>query len=86
MVKSCSGERLKKVYFSPYFLNKEPSLVAGLARQQLAGTGIWRNPPDFRGIRSKYRNSCPVGIPEKKSVKAKEKNRNSCDPSKTTFL
>ena len=82
MVKSCSGERLKKVYFSPYLLNKEPSLVAGLARQQLAGTGIL---PDSGGILIKYRNSCPQEFLRKIPVKS-EKNRNSCDLFKTTFL
>jgi hypothetical protein len=82
MVKSCSGERLKKVYFSPYLLNKEPSLVAGLARQQLAGTGIL---PDSGGILIKYRNSCPQEFLRKIPVKS-GKNRNSCDPSKNTFL
>jgi hypothetical protein len=45
----------------------------------LAGTGIRRNPPDSGRIWSKYRNSCPTGIPAKKSCKS-EKNRNSCDP------
>ena len=82
MVKSCSGERLKKVNFSPYLLNKEPSLVAGLARQQLAGTGIL---PDSGGILIKYRNSCPQEFLRKIPVKS-EKNRNSCDLSKTKFL
>jgi hypothetical protein len=31
----------------------------------LAGTGIWRNPEDSGGIGTKYRNSCPTGIPAK---------------------
>jgi len=44
----------------------------------LAGTGILGNPPDSGGIRSKYRNSCPPGIPAKKSCKL-GKNRNYCD-------
>jgi hypothetical protein len=38
----------------------------------LAGTGIWRNPEESGEIRSKYRNSCPTGIPAK----------NSCDSGK----
>jgi hypothetical protein len=38
----------------------------------LAGTGIQRNPEDSKGIRTKYRNSCPTGIPAK----------NSCDINK----
>jgi hypothetical protein len=33
----------------------------------LAGTGIQRNPEESRGIQGKYRNSCPTGIPAKKS-------------------
>jgi hypothetical protein len=33
----------------------------------LAETGIWRNPEESGEIRSKYRNSCPTGIPAKKS-------------------
>jgi hypothetical protein len=44
----------------------------------LAGTGIRRNPEESGGIRSKYRNSCPTGIPAKKSCDS-SKNRNSCD-------
>jgi hypothetical protein len=39
----------------------------------LAGTGIWRNPPDSVGIRSKFRNSCPAGIPAKNSCKSEKK-------------
>jgi hypothetical protein len=38
----------------------------------LAGTGIRRNPEESGGIRGKYRNSCPKGIPAK----------NSCDHGK----
>jgi hypothetical protein len=38
----------------------------------LAGTEIWRNPEESGGIRSKYRNSCPTGIPAE----------NSCDSGK----
>jgi hypothetical protein len=45
----------------------------------LAGTGIRKNPSDSGGFWSKYRNSCPAGIPAKNPVKVK-KNRNSCDP------
>jgi hypothetical protein len=44
----------------------------------LAGTGIRRNPEESGGIRSKYRNSCPTGIPAKNSCDA-AKNRNSCN-------
>jgi hypothetical protein len=32
----------------------------------LAETGIRQNPEESEGIRSKYRNSCPRGIPAKK--------------------
>jgi hypothetical protein len=39
----------------------------------LAGTGIRRNPEESRGNRSKYRNSCPTGIPEKKSCDSGKK-------------
>jgi hypothetical protein len=39
----------------------------------LAGTGIWRNSEESRGIRSKYRNSCPAGIPAKKSCESGKK-------------
>jgi hypothetical protein len=47
----------------------------------LAGTGIWRNPPDSRDFPIKYRNSCPTGIPAKKSCKSK-KTGNSATPSR----
>jgi hypothetical protein len=82
MVKSCSGEGLKRSILVHILLNKEPSLVAGLARQQLARTGIL---PDSGGIMIKYRNSFPQEFLPKIPVKSK-KNRNSCDLSKTTFL
>jgi hypothetical protein len=79
MVKSCLGERLKKVYFSPYFtyqrafFSRWPSQTAiGGIRNLEESSGIWRNPPDSEGIRSKYRNSCPAGIPAKIPVKAKK--------------
>jgi hypothetical protein len=39
----------------------------------LAGTGIRRNPLDSGGIRSKYRNSCPTGIPVKNSCDSRKK-------------
>jgi hypothetical protein len=39
----------------------------------LAGTGIRRNPEESRGIRSKYRNSCPTGIPAKKICDSSKK-------------
>jgi hypothetical protein len=39
----------------------------------LAGTGILRNPQESSGIRSKYRNSCPPGIPAKNSSKIGKK-------------
>jgi hypothetical protein len=45
----------------------------------LEGTGILRNPPESAGFRVKHRNSCPTGIPAKKSCK-NGKNRNFCDP------
>jgi hypothetical protein len=39
----------------------------------LAGTGIRRNLEESGGIRSKYRNSCPTGIPAKKSCDSGKK-------------
>jgi hypothetical protein len=39
----------------------------------LAGTGIHRNPEESGGIRSKYRSSCPTGIPAKKSCDSGKK-------------
>jgi hypothetical protein len=47
--------------------------------------GIQRNPEESGGIRCKYRNSCPAGIPAKNPAKVAE-TRNFQDPSKTTFL
>ncbi len=38
--------------------------------------GIWRNLEESGGIRWKYRNSCPAGIPAKNPVIVAE-NRNS---------
>jgi hypothetical protein len=35
--------------------------------------GIRRNPEESGGIRSKYRNSCPAGIPAKKSFESGKK-------------
>jgi hypothetical protein len=39
----------------------------------LAGTGLWRNPEKPGGILSKYRNSCPTGIPAKNSCESGKK-------------
>jgi hypothetical protein len=39
----------------------------------LAETGIRRNPEESGGIWSKYRNSCPTGIPAKKSCDCDKK-------------
>jgi hypothetical protein len=36
----------------------------------LAGTGIRQNPEESGGIRGKYRNSCPAGIPATKSCES----------------
>jgi hypothetical protein len=63
MVKSSSGERLKKSILVHILLNKEPSLVFGRNR----------NPPESGGILSKYRNSCPEEFLRKIPVKL-EKN------------
>jgi hypothetical protein len=43
------------------------------ARQHLARTGIRRNPKESGGIQSKYRNSCPAGIPAKNSCESGKK-------------
>jgi hypothetical protein len=51
------------------------NLSPGLATQLLAGIGILRNPH-----LSKYRNSCPAGIPANKIPVKVAENRNSCDP------
>jgi len=84
MVKSCLplGERLKRSILVHILLNKEPSLVAGRSQQLLAGTGILQNPED---------SGVNTGIPVPQEFLGKnpvkmEKNRNSCDLSKTTFL
>jgi len=91
MVKSCSGERLKRSILVQILLNKEPSLVAGISQTTFGGN---RNPEESGGIR---RNPNPkksyanIGIPvpqeflQKIPVKAAE-NRNFQDPSKITFL
>ena len=82
MVKSCLGERLKRSILVHILLNKEPSLVAGQSQQLLAGTGILRNPEDS-GVNTGI--PVPQEFLQKIPVKT-EKNRNSCDLSKTTFL
>jgi hypothetical protein len=38
----------------------------------LAGTGIWRNLEESRGIHCKHRNSCPAGIPAENSRESGE--------------
>jgi hypothetical protein len=76
------GERLNMSILVHILLNKVPSLVAGLSQTAFGGN---RNPPESSGILSKYRNSCPQEFLRKIPVKS-EKNRNSCDPSKNTFL
>jgi len=81
MDKSCSGERLKRSILVHILLNKEPSLVAGQSQQLLVGTGILWNPEESGGLRGKERQEFLRKIP----VTA-EKNRNSCDLPKTTFL
>jgi hypothetical protein len=81
MDKSSSGERLKRSILVHILLNKEPSLVAGQSKQLLVGTGIIRNPEESGGFRGKERQEFLQKIPE-----TAEKNRNSCDLPKTTFL
>jgi hypothetical protein len=63
------GERSKRSILVHILLNKEPTLVAGQSKTAFGGN---RNPEESRGIWSKYRNSCPTGIPAK----------NSCDRGK----
>jgi hypothetical protein len=74
----------------------------GLARQLLAGTGIWRNPEESGGIqrnpeesggirRNPEESSANTGIPVPRKFLQKNpvktvENRNLQDPSKTTFL
>ena len=46
------------------------TLSAGLSITAFGGN---RNPEESRGIRSKYRNSCPVRIPAKTSCDSVQK-------------
>jgi hypothetical protein len=82
MVKSCSGERLKRSILIHILFNKEPSLVSGQSQQLLAGTGILQNPEDS-GVNTGI--PVPQEFLQKFPVTA-VKNRNSCNLSKTTFL
>jgi hypothetical protein len=70
------GERLKKVYFSPYF-----TLQRAYFSRWPEQHSIWRE-QEFGGIRSKYRNSCPTGIPAKKSCESSEKQEFPRPPPK----
>jgi hypothetical protein len=72
MVKSCLWGRLERSILEHILINKEPSLVTGLSQTAFGGN---RNLEESGGIRGKYRNSCPTGIPAKKSCKIEEKNR-----------
>jgi hypothetical protein len=72
MVKSCSVERLKR---SIAFFSRWPEPAAFF--------GGNRNPPESGEIRSKYRNSCPTGIPAKKSCKSEKKTGIPVTPSKS---
>jgi hypothetical protein len=58
MVKSCSGERLKKSILVHILLNKEPSLVFGGNRNPPESSGILRNPEEQELL--------PTGIPGEK--------------------
>jgi hypothetical protein len=69
MVKSCSGERLKRSILVNILLNKEPSLVAGLSQQLFCGD---RNPQESRGFWGKYRNSFPQEFLQKIPVTVKK--------------
>jgi hypothetical protein len=48
----------------------------------LAGTGIWRNLEESGEINCKRRNSCPAGIPAKKSCESGEKQEFLIPPPK----
>jgi len=69
-----AGREVKKVHFSPYFTEQR----AFFSRWP----GILRNPEDF-GVNTGI--PVPQEFLRKIPVKT-EKNRNSCDLSKTTFL
>jgi hypothetical protein len=51
----------------------------------LTGTGIQRSPEESGGIRCKCRNSCPAGIPAKKSCESSEKQDFLRPPPKPCF-
>jgi len=55
------------------------------ATNDLAGTGILRNPQESSGNRSKYRNSCPTGIPAKNSSKFGKKGIPATSPKPRSY-
>jgi hypothetical protein len=64
IVKSCSGERLKKSILVQILLSKEPPLAAGISQTAFDGNrnpeesgGIQRNPVQIQEFLS-HRNSC----------------------------
>jgi hypothetical protein len=64
MVKSCSGERLKKSILVHILLNKEPSLVFGGNRNPPESSGILRNPEEIQEYCPQeflVKNSCKIG-------------------------
>jgi len=82
IVKSCSGERLKRSILVQILLSKEPSLVAGLSQTTFDGN---RNPEESKGIqRNSEEASANTGIPVPQEFL--RKNHDFQSPSKTTFL
>jgi len=63
---------LKRSILVHILLNKEPSLVAGLSRSAFGGN---RNPEESEGMPTKNKNSCPTGIPAKKSCDGVQKQK-----------
>jgi hypothetical protein len=75
-------ERLKRSILVHILLNKEPSFAFGGNRNPQESSGILRNPEE-----SGVNTGIPVPQEFLRKIPVKsEKNRNSCDLSKTTFL
>ncbi len=64
------GEAKLKFYFSRYLYNRKSTLVADQSQTAFGGN---KNPAESGGIRGKYRNSCPAGIPAKNSCNSGKK-------------
>jgi hypothetical protein len=75
-------ERLKRSILVHILLNKETSFVAGSFWREQESSGILRNPEE-----SGVNTGIPVPQEFLRKIPLKSgKNRNSCDPSKNTFL